>query len=299
MGFLDESVIINISKYIEAVTVPLQFITLFIEAGFILLLIKRNFSILFLMGAIILHLGIFITSGIFFWHWMAVDAIFLYIICTNYNSGWLFNLYSNASLKIISLLLILSTGTILEGEMLGWFDTKVNNVYIIEATDTNCEKYSLPPAFLSPYDFPISQNKFHFANKYPILVGGVGETGNKTIFEQINQSISTNDIAELFEKHGEIKSNPILTEELVFFFERYFANLNLARKKYLVPQILTAPHHIWNQSIGNIYNFQAPIQNINLIYMETYFDGNEIHTIKNDVILSVPIQTIMSSTCNN
>ncbi|MCB0319174.1 MAG: hypothetical protein KDD56_10505, partial [Bdellovibrionales bacterium] len=78
--WLSEDFVIKFANFFEYLNVPSQIATMIIELGSVFLLFGRRVSSLLLVAFIALHLMIFLTSGIFFWKWIAVDICMIYII---------------------------------------------------------------------------------------------------------------------------------------------------------------------------------------------------------------------------
>ena len=81
LGFLSEDNITFLAGWLAWLDRPLGVATLLIEASALLLLSSRRVSRLCLLGFVIMHTGILMSTGIFFWKWIIFDLALLWYAC--------------------------------------------------------------------------------------------------------------------------------------------------------------------------------------------------------------------------
>lgn len=281
LSFYDESFILKIITYEKTFNIALITFTLVVEFAPLLMFVHKDAPILILLGAILLHIGIFIFSGIFFWKWILLDvALIVFVILVQFDFSWLFMW----PYLVISLFIITFSPPLFRTVPLGWYDTPLTEIYELEAVGISGTIYRVPRYFMSPYDIIFAQNRFFYLNDDKVLVGVYGSTHNPEIkkgIEETNKPIELNTLAEVTGKNYYDRGK---AERFDYFIRNYFGNLNKRKKKWILINKLSAPHHIWNSVQGNIYQQQELVKEIRVRFQRVYFDGQTFQLAKSKII---------------
>lgn len=182
-GWLSETGYQTVLTWIGRLDVLFIVGTLVLELGVIVLLWKRGLAILLLPALASLHLGIFATSGIFFWEWVVLDTAVL---------GTLFFMTRGTRQRVFGTWPMIMTAPLIffgdatfDATGLGWFDTPVSTTYRITVVGESGTAYEVSPAELQPFDFPWSQGRLGFTSAHPQPLSTYGSTRDRTLRDTI------------------------------------------------------------------------------------------------------------------
>ena len=287
LSFLDESTILAIAKIINVLNFPLQAIALVIELSGLFILVHKNFTRLAMLGYISLHIGIVISSGIFFWKWILLD-ILIFGFLIGQRGDWL-NLLYTRKMVLLSLVIIAFSRILFGAIPLGWLDSGLNRTYIIEAVTIDEEIYAISPTFMAPFDIIFSQERFYFLNDEPILVGTYGATFTSDLQYILEEVNNLAEIDDLRDQYGTNRYNYQRQQAFDDFMQRVFANINQVDKREKPLFLPSAfPHIITTTS--NTYNMQAPIERINIYDRLTFYHDEKIEYGSRRLVHTIDIQ---------
>jgi hypothetical protein len=286
LTFIDRSTLLQIASVMRLLDIPLQGVTLIFELGGLLLVAGRKISIIMLAGAILLHFGIFLSSGIFFWKWILLD-LSLIVVFLKYPNIVHLNLFTRRN-AILSVLVIVLGHNYLSETNTGWFDTRVNNYYEFEAIDTNGTIRPIARGLWAPYDIPFAQDRFFFLSDDKVIAGTYGTHGIMGIALALNRAETVEEVEALWEEYGRSRyseSNARIFDNFVRTFIRN-ANDHIGNPSLPIPH---APHHITTLAQENAYNSDVPIETVRIRYVETFYDGESIIVLEDKVIREIEI----------
>jgi len=168
LGFLNQSTIMQMARIMAPLDIPFQIYTIVFELGGLFVFARKRLVPALLAGWILLHLGIFFSSGIFFWKWIAVDAAFLALLWHNWRNEELNSLFQSRYFAV-SLIIIALSPMYFSPSWLAWFDTRLNTVYDLEVIDAGGNTYRVDRGFAAPYDVIFSQNRFYYLSRDYLL----------------------------------------------------------------------------------------------------------------------------------
>jgi hypothetical protein len=285
LGFLTQNDVLSVARLIKEFNIPLQFITLVSEAGFLFILVNRRVATVLLIGAILLHIGICVSSGIFFWKWILLDIAFLLLIRQKV-AQQLFTL----KFLVLSIILIVFSEMYFHPTRLAWFDTRVNNMFELEAVDEKGYIFDIPRGFFAPYDLVFAQNRFPYLSQERLLVGTFGAVSTFEQEQQINSAQLPTDLNVLKSSLGINRYDPDVAEEFDAFIIRVFTNVNSnLQSPIFLPSILRPPHHITIFASENPYNRQYPVVTVRVKFIETYYDDSQITLLSEKIIREIGI----------
>lgn len=312
LGFLDQNTIINISYLIDKVEFLFSPISVLIEISAIMLLIHKRASIFLIVGFQLLHLGIFLASGIFFWSWMIVNFGLIFIL-RKLPEDTLDFLYLKKNKALFIFLVVLSP-LIYQPSALAWWDSRLNTTYDFILTTENEKKIKFNRNDFGPYDMIFSQNRFYYASNEKVLNGTYGVLQNNdkkftrllyTIFNNVlnpalgyvpkyreNNSFEIYQNLQNAKKIGEVKKLIQLYGKNLFDLERklalesflknYFVHLNNTTKKHSWYHKLGAPYHIYDLSEKR-FDGKEDVIRVEVIKSNVWFNKEENKIVKFDV----------------
>jgi len=287
LSFLPFETAYSIRNALEAIRIPLQIITLITElAGIVLVLFNRRIAMMILASAICMHLGIFVSSGVFFWKWIALDAVLIWYLWKSRDDKAINAIFrpAYAALSIF----IIGYANFFGAKNLGWWDGPVNNYFEYEVIDTQGNSYEFARSFAQPYDFRTTQSRTYFLVNDKLLANTYGTLESTKTYSQLRESTIEN-LDQILINRGRKSYDTEQVDNFSDFLVRYFSGYNRQLNQVFVPAILRPPMHIWTIPRPNAYNHEYPIQIVKVWLIETYDTGTEVITTRNEVVLEVEI----------
>ncbi|MEE9372224.1 MAG: hypothetical protein V3V00_04150 [Saprospiraceae bacterium] len=287
LGFLDQDTISSITGKLALFNEPLKVLVLFAEFGCVFFFFRRKLTIVFLSLWIILHLGIFAVSGIFFWIWVILDMGLLILLLRDK----LFakqKLY-NWKLLLISIVLIAGGRFWCHPVSLFWYDAPLNYTYHFEATAENGKTYDLPPDFFAPYDQQFTMSMFNFLSPDPLFPIYWGATSDAALPRWLQNADSDDKIFEKEKSDGLIAYNAKATDDLIGFVQQYVRNWNGNLKTNLPGTKLQAPRQLWTYPIWRDHNKTKPIKSISVTRITSVYKKGQYSIIRKTLVLEIDI----------
>lgn len=274
LNFLSEESWFQFAGFLEKWSVFLQAIVLIIEGSAIVLLFKRSLTKYLLLGFAIMHLAIFLIGSMLFWKWMAID-LFLTLFLWKAPVGLLNELFSK-SYKWASVLIIFFSSLLFQNYLIGWHDTPYNQLYTYQVECEDGNTYEFPKNDFNPYHQLIQHDKFNYLNPYKTLrISGFGYA-SKYPLAQVVRAASWEEVIQLKEKYGKVELDEMGVERYVEFMREYFKNYNERLTESQFYTSLSAPHHIYNNVVGNQYKKQSKVKLLRVFYNEYFIDENSL-----------------------
>lgn len=277
LGFLSEDLILDIAQIINKTQIPIQLLTILIHLGSIFLLYRKKITMTLFICFELLHFGIFLASGIFFWAWILVNFGFIFLIKQLPKESLEF-IYSK-KVKNFFLLIVLLSPVFFSPKPLAWWDSNLNTVYDFIVTTKNEEKIKLNRNDFSPYDLIFTQNRFYYSTSDKVVNNTYGAIQNDNkiysnlfkniinyiikpilgiesnyyknnsyeVFKKIKVSESIFEIKNNIEKFGKNYFDNSKKNVLENFLKKYFQNKNSTSNKNWFNKI-GAPYHIYDLS---------------------------------------------------
>jgi len=284
---LPEKTVLQMAQLIHKLSPVLLFLTLIIEFSPIFTFFHHRLAIFILFGTMGLHTIIFLSSGIFFWKWMALALIF--IVYLSRLEGEQITAVFNKKHATLSLILFLLAPIFFRPVYLGWYDTPLNNFYRLEAIGESGTVYEIGRNFMSPYDPIFAQNRFWYLNNTPLVVGTYGATNILLIANHLEQIDSLAALLALEDEYGQNYYDVAQGKQFEEFIKSYFAHLNENGRKTIPLNYLAAPQHIWSFARENSYQMQEPIKTIQVRLVKTLYHRDQIQTLSDEMIRQIEI----------
>lgn len=288
LAFRSQELVYTIADIVQALRVPFQLFTVIMEVGALfIVLLRRRGAVVILLLAILLHTGIMISSGVFFWKWITLDGAMAWFIWRYGNHEDIAPIFK--PFPIMLSVIIIASGTLFFDVIhLGWWNSPIHSYYKFDVIDTQGNTYDLAYSQLQPYDFAITQNRLRFVNDNTTFSGVNGGVGNPESFIQ-SRDLVLEDVPEFIADHGVNHYNPTRAEGLRDLLRVYAYNFNTNYQAFFLPSLIHPPLHINSQPFSDAYNFEYPIAEVRIRWIESFYDGDEVHIIRDDVIDSMPI----------
>ncbi|MEH2462062.1 hypothetical protein [Nostoc sp.] len=296
LQFLSEKLVVNVIKKISFFNKQINFLTVFIECGTILMLNKPEICVFLLAGCTFLNLGIFLTSGICFWEYMITNILMILVVykMDNTTLAEVFSLKS-LILYIVILLLFPVRGKGWSPIRLAWWDTPFISKINYQVIGTSGKIYGLYNNFMCPYERLYGRTHGYFLVDEKIVHGHLGIVWYKYIQDLIIESkgdrYKIQYIKDRFGKNCRDLNKELEHEKYLIDF---FCQLNSGVKKNILPNCLSwlkAPGgQFFYWGVFPSYNRQEPIMKILIFYEEKYFDGNTIKILTNQLVKTIEIQ---------
>jgi hypothetical protein len=285
--FWSETAVLRLADLIHTINLPLLLLTLLIEIAPIFLFLHRRLAIIILLGVVGLHLNIFLSSGIFFWKWIALALIFVFVLMRL--DGKQVTAVFNKQNVALSLFIFLLSPLFFHPVQLAWYDTPFNNFYRLEAVGESGRVYEIDRHFLAPYDIIFAQNRFWYLNDESTLVGTYGAADKLVVAVGIQQANSAADMQQLSDEQGQNYFDAAKATRFKEFVQSYFGSLNENGRKTIPLNILAAPQHIWSYAKGNGYDMQEPVHSVRVNLVKTWYVDSHIRTLSDEVIQEIAV----------
>jgi len=294
-GWLDGLGQIGRSRVVAIVawTAPLlKLATLACELGVVIMLRHRRVAVGLLLGCAAMHVGILLTTGIFFWKWIVLDASLAAIVwwLPAVDARRLFGpVQAVCGLVLISVLFVTHRRPV----VLAWYDSPMAFQFRIEAVGTDGTAYEVTPAALAPYDLPLAQGRFYFLTDVPMLVDCLGSTPHWDMLRKLQTARTAEDLAAIRAVFGNPRTNAASAERFELLIQRFFRHQQSPRTTSWMSRLPSAPQHIWtapHRSDGQeTYDGQDAIQSVRIRLREALAHDRQLHVVRDEVVRTFPL----------
>jgi hypothetical protein len=248
-GWMSTKAALDIGDFIHRFNVLLLAGTLLIEIGFVALWWFRRATPAILVAGVMLHVAIFLSSGIFFWKWIVLE---LALAGAVYVIGWqrvVDAVGGRWPAAALSTVLILAAPLYAEPVSLSWLDSPVTYSFELSAI-TPDGRVPVARHFFSPYDLVFSQNRFTFLSDEPTPVGTFASTASK---QRLSELLAVRTCSDLDLLESRLPGRPKLGQRRAFerFVRTYMKGSRAPADRGLGWRVLEwvqAPPHIWVQT---------------------------------------------------
>ncbi len=287
LRFLELSEIESLTAWLLRLNAPMKFFAILVECGSLLAIYKRSVFAAFLLGCIALHTGIFFTSGICFWLWVAVECVLLVVLACNRNfaSADIFTPWHFAA----SVLLILSAGVWLQPVALCWLDVNATYTHRLTATGQDGKTFSLPPRWFAPYDNQFTLSSFLFLAESPSLSIVWGVTPDTETAIRLAEANSPDAVLAVERELGQVRFDAEKTAKFKQFLERFVMHFNQRGAEHSWFRLLRAPPQLWTFPAENALDEYASIQAVTVEQVLSCYCGGRYSEIRSRPLLHVEV----------
>jgi len=277
------------------IAIPMQIFAFLIQFLVLFVFFNKRFSLLLFFSFELLHIGVFLVSGIFFWAWIFVNLAIVYVLnkLTIDEEKMIFNYKT----MLLSFSFILLGNHVFHSSVLAWYDTALNNSYKIYVTTENKERYRVDTNLFAPYEQVFYYDSLTYGiNK---RTSPYWDTQSQLQNEEIKELSNKKDISSLAknifdieEKYDKNEFNLEKQERLKKFLKQYFLNYNKIKDKRLIWSSLAPPKHSylafdWDKKS----KLNSKVKKIEIIYYKTFYSHyyNKVIKMEEEKILDMEI----------
>lgn len=280
-GTLDENAKGQIVEMAKLVAVPFQFFAFFVEFLGLAMLARRRWTIVFIMLFTLLHIGIFLESGIFFWKWIILNFLLAFLLW-KMPANMVKQLFSKRNL-VVSVIVIVFSGAYFYTVNLGWYDARLFHYFEIEGVGESGETYEIEKNFMDPYHMYFSFNRYLYLVDMKVVRGSSYELIQKL------KTLSRETLPAYVEAEGVNFFDQRFATRFDTFVQRFFTNLYERGHKELIWSRFDAPHHIWTFAEKSPYQLQERLTHVQVRFVQKFYDGQEVFTFRNEIVRTIPI----------
>ncbi len=278
LGFLDAERIVAFVDLIRPFDGVMQFAVLLFEGGCLLIFSHRRVAAALLAALVVFHTGVFLLFGFLFWTWMALDAALLALVVSG-RMRMPVDVFSRRNL-FVSLLLISSAAWWARPPVLGWFDTRVNYTYKIDAHMADGTRVRLAPQFFAPYEDVFTMASFgYLVADHPLLVGPYGVSADRRVAEALREPTDAAGLLRIERELGAARFDAARSADFANFIKRFVANRNGSGPMGATWYALAPPRQFWSFD-GSLPDAAVPIHAITVVEQTTYFDDHRIAVVR-------------------
>jgi len=260
--------------------------------GVVIMLRHRRVAVGLLLGCAAMHVGILLTTGIFFWKWIVLDTSLAAMVWW-LPAGDARRLFGPAA-AVAGVVLIASLFvTHRRPVVLAWYDSPMAFQFRIEAIGTDGTPYEVTPAMLAPYDLPLAQGRFYFLTDVPMLVDCLGSTPHWDMLRKLETARTAEDLAAIRTVFGNPRTNAARAERFELLIQRFFRHQQSPRATSWMSRLPSAPQHIWtapHRSDGQVtYDGQDTIQSVRIRLLEALANDRQLHVVRDEVVRTFPL----------
>jgi hypothetical protein len=292
---LSDGEAVRVAQQLGRVDIPIQIGTMFTELAPLFILFRRRLAALMILACVAMHLGIFVSSGIFFWEWMIPELVLVAALLGPWSVEPVAGLF-RARHRMLSVVLIALALPVFWPYPLGWFDTPYNIVYALEVEDAGGHRYELTPEYMDPFNVQHTQGRYWFTDpRANLATATYGATVDPELFEVL-QGLETGASADdLLETYGVSRYDAERTAEFTAYLRTVFSRLNdRDGDKDVVPSFLEAPHHQTATGGASPSEPWVDIVAVRVFARDVYYDGGRLVTRAHVEVLEVeiPLQVV-------
>ncbi len=284
-----------VAAFVERMNPVLLGFVMAVELGALLMVLTANVAVILLAGAVILHAGIFVVSGILFWKWIIVDLTLVTSVLLLSQGGR--QEVFTIQLFLLSLVLIGLSAYWLRPRSLAWFDTSLSPVFRFRCQMEDGSECEVIPTQMTPYDFPLTQGRFYPLAQTPILTRTYGCAIEAHDLRVIEGAQSAEELRAIIDKWGRtVGGDTGGYAYTVRFLQGYFGNLNrhVAKGRRLGGGPLgkfRPPLHIYTGHVLSLPPFDGSqqIRRIHVSFVYSWLQGIEAVPVVDKPVLDIEI----------
>ncbi|MDJ0754648.1 MAG: hypothetical protein QNJ45_14075 [Ardenticatenaceae bacterium] len=287
LGFLEPEIIADFARFMAFFDWPVVVITLVIEVGAIILLWRRKTALFWFASFVALNTSILITSGIFFWTWIIINATMV-VLLWRFGDRPLFQIFSTKQFYL-SLPIILAGSFLFRPAKLAWLDAPINYSYQLEATTIDGQTFPLSTRFLAPYDT-------HFAlGNLGLLDNGVqlgivwGAVHDFDIAQELALASNEAEIWQIEQAYGVNAFDEDEAARFDRFVARIAGQLNDQAAKQTALSWIKAPRQVWTFHEGDeaAYTNDQLIESVIVYQVVSFYDGQSYRIIRQEPVREI------------
>lgn len=291
---LSDHAIIEIAHLLHALHVPLALISFSIELSGVALVVRWRFSRVLLPAFVAMHLAILASTGIFFWKWMVVDlALLAYLGALRRDADRSDDARARIDIfhprfTALSLAFVASSSLFIPHIPFAWWDTKLTNYFEIYGTGRDGHRYRIDARFFAPYGIIFEQSRHYYAFLGPVVVGTFGSTQDWDVAQAIEHA-APGDLPALYTRYGRVEAEHEPADALTALIGRY-VQVRRRRGRSTLLHVVAPPSHFQRWTPDDVYDDQAPLDEIEIRFVEFFYDGDRIVRTRDEEVARFPTE---------
>ncbi|MEM6960693.1 MAG: hypothetical protein AAF550_02985 [Myxococcota bacterium] len=297
----------TIIELVRRFRLPLQILVFAVELLAPIAMWSQELAITLCVVWATFHCGVFALSGLLFWEWIATDVIIAVALSSwsTETSGAFFG-WEALLISAVFMLAFPMRHKLWKPMPLGWWDTPFTQRMHWRAHGVSGRVYGLYNNFMCPHERIYGKVHGCFLTKERVCTYHLGEVWKWQLRDALRKAGP--DLEKLEYVRGEfgvMPCNDEMAERHRNYIQAFFSALNDGANKYALPRPLRwakAPVgqcYYWGELPA--YRIQEPVHKVSIHYREEYFDGQEIHRLRDEclediIIPSVPHQGRVQTT---
>ncbi len=268
-SFIPEAQFTSLVDYLGYLNLPMMLFTLLVEAGSLLSLKSARWFSWFSVGRILLHGGIVLFAGIFFWKWILLNAMLIYLLRHRFR-GPETRIFTPAHF-LFSIGLIGAGYFWFQPTNFSWYDTRLHYTYHFEAVGESGATYDLPARYLAPYEYQFTLGLFGYLVEVPqVFIQGGG--ASTQLVSAIDGARTLADVQAIESTFGGFPYVAARAERFDRFMVTVMSNRNRRGTKSAWWHWLTAPPQLIAGSGRNPYDETEAIRAVNVYQHTSLYD---------------------------
>lgn len=289
LAFWPEETVAKLTGWVGALDAPLRAATLLLELSPVIMIFHRRAALASLAGLVVLHAGIFASSGIGFWKWAVADVAFAALLVVRARSHGR-DVFGDRIRGVAFFFALAVAFFAYRPPGLAWFDTELNNLFRIEVEGASGRIYPVGSDLLRPYDLAFSQNRHTYLVNRPVLVGTLGMTKQREIADAIKALNGPEGLPELEDRLGTNKFDLDRAAAFDEFMKRFFRFTNARGGNSSWIRWVAPPRHICFTAGPKAYAFQEPVRRVRVRYVVTLYRGKKLVTCRDELIRVIEVE---------
>ena len=286
---VDLSLIERIAAFLGQTSVLHTGFTMCLELLIPLLLLHRYLALGFLCAAVLFHLGVVASSGIFFWEWAVPELALIACLLGPWKAPEIASVFARPE-RFLTPVLIVFALPVFWPFHLGWLDATYFYSYDLRVTEESGEVLELNRGQLDPYNLPMTQNRFAFLVDRPTIPqGSYGAVTDYALQQAILGAESLEEIEALYADFAVNAYDPEKRDTFELFLQRTFANERAHGGRTNVVPVLESFHHQYETHGERRAQPRTPVVMVEVLMRTYWFDGAKLHAVGDEVIFEVDI----------
>jgi len=294
-SIIPDTWILIIMEWFSNLTIIMQLGAFLMQILALFVFFHKRFSLILFSLFELLHIGIFLASGILFWEWILLNIAIIYVV-KNLNPKEIKKIF-NYKIMWASILVIFLGTEIFHSRSLAWYDTPLSNSYEIYATMENGEKYKVDKTLFAPYDRTFYRTILDCFVDQPLKTSW--STMNQKNMEELtilsnkeDDSLIKKDIYLFEQKYGQNKFDKVKQEKVKNFLKVFFTNFNTYDNNKILWNYFSPVRHTYvSFNWDEISYLNLDIKEIEIFSTKRFYSHyhHKLHDLEKKSILKIKI----------
>ena len=281
--------------WVSVVTIPMQIFAFLTQVIILFVFFSKRLAFTLFISFELLHLGIFMLSGIFFWKWILLNFAIMYVI-KNLNTEDIRKIFNYKSM-IFSMPFILLGYGFFHSYWLAWYDTPLNSFNQMYVTTDSGKKYKVDVNIFAPYDRVFYRKTLNCFIDEPLKAKW--DTTYQDMMMKLTSLSNTDDeylieknIATFEQRYGINEFNKFKQEEVIEFIQTMFRNLNKYKDNKFVWRHFSPFRDMYiSFDWEALLNESSKIKQVDIVFYKQFYNHkkNKLMFLEEKNIVSIKI----------